>query len=83
MKKITLFLLLLVCSFSVFSQALVEEFESDAFPSLNWDMYDNGVGTGAPWARTNNPGLVYQGTWSARAQRQTTAVGATDRKSVV
>ena len=77
MRKITLLLLLLVCSISSYSQVLLEEFESDAFPPANWDMYDNGVGSGAPWARTNNPGLVYEGVWSARAQRQTTQVGDT------
>jgi hypothetical protein len=88
MKKITLLLLLLLVSFSGYSQftPATEGFESttgpDALPSTNWTLgtggwavFDNGVGLGQRW--TINALLPYQGANAAYVNRENIGAGNT------
>jgi len=92
MKRITLFLFLVLFSFSGFAQ-LTENFEGSTTPDLDsdtwelssgvWGVFDNGVGTGQSWTFNDGvttpptPPLVYEGARAAYMNRENIGAGNT------
>ncbi|MEO8517259.1 MAG: fibronectin type III domain-containing protein [Flavobacterium sp.] len=80
MKKITLWLFLLI--FPLLSFAQTEGFEGATFPPTapaNWAVLDNGVGTTVSWAETTNPAFVNSGVKAAIMDRENIGAGNTSQ----
>ena len=90
MKKFIL-LIVILFSFSGYSQLALEGFESttgpDALPSTNWTLgtgnwavFDNGVGLAQRWginSGVSTPPLVYAGTNAAFVNRENAGINTT------
>jgi gliding motility-associated-like protein len=86
MKKIILGLLLLLCSFTAFSQSFSNGFEEATFPPStpgSWLVIDNGIGTVQSWAETNLAAQVNSGLKAAVIEREILPVGTTTQDWLV
>lgn len=76
MKKLYLFLFLVITSIQGFSQ-FYEGFEGETFPPSGWLVSNNGVGTVESWVR--NPAFPNNGNWSAYIDRENIGTGNTSQ----
>ena len=86
MKKITLFLLILLYSFTSYGQ-FPEGFEESATTlPTNWDQYQNGVGTAEFWkisSLVSTPPFICEGLNSAFVNRENIGAGNTSEDYLV